>query len=180
MINNKENFKVLIDTETAYKDGAPHVMATGIPVYSQQEVENRESMYHDVVGFYFAKPGEPAEMTEDDITNMTGLTNKFKRSLLCLIENDDSISGWVFSINDGHIVSYNEIYVRSHNDVNYDVWLKKDGNFWNPVSFLFEEDFCEEDKQFNDLSKKIDAIHDNQQKLQEAFYKFTEIFKKLN
>jgi hypothetical protein len=174
MINDKESFKVLIDTETAYKDGAPHVMATGIPVYSQQEVEHREAIYHNVIGFYFARRAQDATITDEDIASMKGLVDKFGRSLLCLIENDDGIKGWAFSKDDIGEISFHEAYISTSNDVNYDVWLKKDGNFWNPVSFLFEEDFCEEDKQFKELTAKLDGIIKNQEQLREAVNKFTE------
>lgn len=184
-----ETCKLLIDTEVAYKDGAPHVTVTGINSYTQEcavevefdyeEVFAREDKYHDVVGFYHTHPAGLDCMSGTDIETMKQWVNCLGKSLLCIIETEENISGWVFSKNDNGEVEYKDTCVRTHNDVNYDVWLKKDGNFWNPVSFLFEEDFSEEDKYFTEFSKKIDALAEKQENLTKTIGYLADVLGKL-
>ena len=136
---------------------------TGINVYTQkcaggvefdhEEVFAREDKYHDIVGFYHTHRAGLDCMSQTDVHTMKQWVNCLGKSLICIIETEDNISGWVFSKSDIGIIEYHDASVRTHNDVNYDVWLKKEGNFWNPVSFLFEEDFSEDDKYFIEFSK---------------------------
>ena len=152
--------KMLIDTETAYKDGVPHLLVTGIGSYTQElpdsvefdykDVYKREDDYNDIIGFYHTHPSGLNQMSPTDIQIMTQWVLCLGKSLVCLIETDKQINGWIF-VKGEHEVTCREIGVRSENDVNYDIWLEQQKKFWSPADFLMEENFGDEEADQNEL-----------------------------
>jgi len=169
-MNFHETCKVLVNTETAYRDGAPHLLVTGIGSYTQglagsvefdyEDVYMREDNYNDVVGFYHTHPSGLNQMSPTDVQTMTQWVSCLGKSLICLIETDEQINGWMF-IKSEHEITCREVNVHSGNDVNYDIWLEKQGQFWSPADFLMEENFEEEMEEEEDAIEKIqEALED--------------------
>ena len=129
--------KILIGTDTFHKKGSPHLMVTAIIC---DDIHKREDKYKDVVGFYKYCSGSIEDIDNSFIKDMDDWTDILKKNILCLIENEDKINGWLFKHQEGEI-SYQEVQIYTLNDVNYDVWLDPDTSFWNPVDFLLEAEY---------------------------------------
>ena len=159
--------KILIDTETAYKSGTPHLLATSIGSYilgldklvefNYKDVYDREDNYADVVGFYHTHSPELNQMSSIDIQTMTQWVSCLGKSLICLIETNEQISGWIL-IKGEHEITYREVSVQIKSDVNYDIWLDKQKKFWNSADFLMEDNF--EDEEANERELLIEPLED--------------------
>ena len=183
-----EEYKMLINTESSYKDGTPHVMLTGTDYCTQhkvgevsfdyQKVYDREDTYHDVMGFYHTHPPGRTGMRSIDIETMTQWVKCLGKSLVCLIETDDSLNGWMFVKDEKAAsgVSTKELSVNTFNDVNYDIWMESSSSFWHPADFLlngerFEEGYDEEDEdEATELMLEgIAEIRENQENIINGF-----------
>lgn len=168
-----ETCKILINTESAFKENVPHILTTAIGSYSQglagavefnyEDVYNREDKYSDVVGFFHTHPSGLDRMSATDIETMTQWVRCLGKSLICIIDSGDKISGWLFMKDDSGNVTHRTAQILSENDVNYDVWLDRKGPFWNPVDFLLEDPFeemYEEDRIIGDMDNKLNDVLD--------------------
>ena len=101
-----ETCKILINTETSYKDNAPHLLVTGIGSYTQglagsvefkyDDVYDREDRYHDIVGFYHTHPSGLNVMSPTDVETMTQWVKCLGKSLICVIETKEQLNAWLF------------------------------------------------------------------------------------
>ena len=174
-----EEYKMLINTESAYKDGVPHLLLTGTEYCTQhlsaevrfdyQKVYDREDTYHDVMGFYHTHPPGLKDISSIDIETMKQWARCLGKSLICLIETDNSLKGWMISKNN----DIKEISVMTENAVNYDVWLEKSPSFWETADILtdaphFEEEYDEE-RISNDIAIKLEEMQRVQQDMINGF-----------
>jgi hypothetical protein len=185
-----EVYKMLISTDVFRKEQSPHLLTTGIGFETQknpalvefnyQSVYNREDRYKDVVGFYHTHPSGMNYMSKTDIETMIQWVKCLGKTLVCLIQTDTKLSGWLFhKAKDGNI-EYHEVRVDTVNDVNYDLWLEPSTAFWNPADFIREgevffngqavtsEEEDEEDAEFEKMEaaifkteKKVDMLVDS-------------------
>ena len=98
--------KVLVSTETAYKDGAPHAFVTSIDSCTQKQVASvefdykkvfdREDKYEDIAGFYHTHPSGMNMMSSIDIETMNQWVRCLGKSLICVIETEEKLNAWAF------------------------------------------------------------------------------------
>lgn len=170
-----EVYKMLIASDTNYKENMPHLLTTGIGFCTQENdasvefdykaVYEREDRYSDVVGFYYTSSSEANNMSQTDIDTMEQWVKCLGKSLICLIETEAQINGWRFYKDDVGKILYHEIKSESINDVNYDVWINPMSTFWSPVDFIFnnfEYQQKQEDEEFEKLEK---AVFSTEQKI---------------
>jgi len=153
-----DNIKVLVGTDTFHKEGSPHLMVTMVDCDS---VSDREDKYKDVIGFYDYTPGKDG-IDNETIKIMDDWADILKKNIIFLLKNDKKLSGWLFEYSDE--ISYREIQAFTLNDVNYDIWLDPDTNFWNPVDFLLEAEYYtpSADEEFdNNINEKLKHIEDS-------------------
>lgn len=161
------DFKILINTDTFYKEGSPHLVAT---VIGDNDVNNREDVYKDVIGFYKKIP-HMYDIDNSTIKEMDDWADILKKNIIILIENDSKLIGWLFEF--GEDISYREIQASSLNDINYDIWLDPDANFWNPVDFLLEEEY------YTPVNYEGDNINDKLKCIEESIMKLDTKISKL-
>jgi hypothetical protein len=138
------NFKVLVGTDTFHKEGSPHLVATLIECDS---VSDREDKYNDVVGFYREIP-DAENIDNAAIKEMDDWADILKKNIIFLVKSDKKLGGWLFEYSKD--ISYREIQAFTLNDVNYDIWLDPETNFWNPVDFLLEAEYYTPDVNHED------------------------------
>lgn len=170
-----EIYRTLINTNTSYDDvGAPHVMVTaidhdtqknpGLVEFDYKNVFKREDDYSDVAGFYHTHPSGANYMSQTDIDTMKQWVHCLGKSLVCLIETEEQLNGWVFAKNE-NIVNSHQIQAITSNDVNYDLWLDKTSGFWSPNDLLDEEDLIEqavhEGEMIVEMHQKIKNLEKN-------------------
>lgn len=198
MENFYEVCKVLINTETAYKDGTPHAIVTGIDSCTQkkaasvefdyQKVFAREDTYHDIAGFYHTHPSGMSQMSATDVETMKQWVSCLGKSLICLIETDETINGWIFVKTDEG-VAHQTLMVHTANNVNYNIWLEADDKFWNSSDFLIngaylDDDDPEEDLDvftniFTDISMTLQDVRNTQSDMIDSFDNMVEVMKSL-
>lgn len=153
-----DNIKTLIGTDTFHKEGSPHLMVT---VIECDNINDREDKYKDVVGFYNYISGEDS-INDETIKVMDDWTDILKKNIIFLLKNDKKLSGWLFEYSEE--ISYREIEVFTLNDINYDIWLDPETNFWNPVDFLLEAEYYTPniDEEFNDnIDERLQHIENS-------------------
>lgn len=128
-------FKALIASDTFHKDGSPHLMAT---VIECEDIGEREEKYKDIIGFYTFIP-KAKGINKKIINYMNGWTEMLGKSTICLLKTNEELSGWLFEY--GEFINHRKIQVFTSNDINYDIWLDPDINFWNPVDFLLDAEY---------------------------------------
>lgn len=178
------------------REGAPHLIVTGIdpgtqgnPVavaFDYQSVYDREDTYRDVAGFYHTHPSGMNAMSSVDIETMTQWVNCLGKNLVCLIETEQRINGWLFTKDKTTgKVTYQEINVDTPNDVHYDLWISSSGTFWSAVDFLTDgefEDYDDDDDTpsiFDDIESKLTALQAGQQELGEKFSRLVMLLQQL-
>jgi hypothetical protein len=178
-----EIYKMLVSTEAAYKDGTPHVLVTGIDACTQkqaasvefdyQKVYDREDTYHDVVGFFHTHPSGMNSMSSIDIETMKQWVKCLGKDLMCVIQTEEEINGWLFVKGDNGTITCKDIQVNTGNDVNYDIWFEEMSGFWNPTDFLLNGEYyskeLEEDKIFDDILDVLKEVKENQGRLFDGF-----------
>lgn len=167
-----EEYKLLISTETSYKSGTPHALVTGTEYCTQhmsaevkfdyQKVYDREDTYHDVMGFYHTHPSGLTDMSEIDVETMTQWVKCLGKSLVCIIETDDSLKSWMCVKNESGQVTIQESNVSTQNDVNYDLWFEAGTSFWHPADFLVNGEYYDGDSVEEEDDELMLAIEDIQ------------------
>jgi len=175
-----EEYKLLVNTETSYKDGAPHALLTGTDnctqynagqvIFDYQKVYDREDTYHDVVGFYHTHPSGMSDMSGIDIETMRQWVLCLGKNLICIIETDDTLKGWMCIKSEDGQVAMREINVSTRNDVNYDVWFDSGASFWHPTDFLlhgerFEDDGTADGETDGEVLEAVLELQENQENL---------------
>jgi len=127
--------------------------------FDYQKVYNREDTYHDVAGFYHTHPPGVTEMSSIDIETMKQWVRCLGKSLVCLIETNDSLKAWIFS-KDGNNVIVSTTLVGTTNDVNYAVSLEG-VKIWERADFGISEGVPDDDRE-NDISEIMIAIEEIQ------------------
>jgi len=175
-----EVYKTLISTEMSHQNGAPHIMLTSIGFDTQKnassvefdykKIYDREDTYQDIAGFYHTHPSGLNQMSSTDVMTMTQWVQTLGKSLVCVIETKEGINGWLFYKNEAGGIDHRVVKVATSNDVHYDLWVDPDHTFWNPVDFLTEGEFSDEDdiNIFDDMQESINTIVENQSKILEA------------
>jgi len=193
-MNFFEVCKMLVSTDAFHKDGTPHVMVSSVDFYTQENpvavefdydrVFKREDKYHDVVGFYHTHPSGLNRMSQIDIETMNQWVRCLGKSLICVIETEEKINGWLFS-KDGDKISYREVHVSSTNDVNYDIWLDAESPFWNPADFLLEGEYLAVEGQPSEedvieiMMEKLDVLDQKIERLGTSFNALLDALKKV-
>ncbi|KKM66895.1 hypothetical protein LCGC14_1476600 [marine sediment metagenome] len=189
-----EVYKMLVSTELAYKEGTPHALVTGIDFGTQnqvasvefdyQKVYDREDKYHDVVGFYHTHPSGMNRMSSIDVETMKQWVKCLGKDLMCVIQTDEAINGWMFVKGDNGVIVCKNIQVSTGNDVNYDIHFDETLGFWSPTDFLlngeYHADELEEEEDVwttvaNDILDSLDEIKENQKCLFERVSTLTEV-----
>lgn len=169
----KNNSKALITTDTYHKDGAPHLMVTAIDC----NVNDREEKYNDIAGFIKYKP-KANDITKKDIQEMDDWADILNKNIIFLLRTNKKLSGWLFEY--GKDITYREIQVYTVNDVNYDIWLDPDINFWNPVDFLLEAEYYgpmldqETDEKLTNIQNGITQLSDKISEFMDSVKKIIE------
>jgi len=181
-----EEYKLLISTETSYKDGTPHALFTGTDYCTQhmsaevkfdyQKVYDREDTYHDVVGFYHTHPSGMQNMSGIDVETMRQWVTCLGKSLICIIETDESLNAWMFVKDDNAEggITVKDIQANTGNDVNYDIWFDSAVSFWHPADFLLNgEHYSEMPDQNNEetgeVKQAISELQENQDNMITGF-----------
>lgn len=192
MSNFYEIYKLLVSYEMFHKDGSPHLVVIGIDPCTQKNatsvefdyksVWDREDTYKDVVGFYHTHPSGLNSMSQIDIDTMTQWVRCLGKDLVCLIETEEQINGWLFTKSDTNKITYQELEVITNNDVTYDIWVKSEQTFFNPVDFLTEGDFFGESAEvgvFENIQERLSNIEISQEDMRDRFNKLLELLKGL-
>jgi JAB domain-containing protein similar to deubiquitination enzymes len=176
--------KMLISTDAFHKEGTPHVTVTAIDFYTQKnpvavefdyaKVYGREDKYHDIVGFYHTHPSGMNRMSQTDVNTMVQWVKCLGKTLLCLIETDQKVNGWLFTKDDKGEVTYRDVQINTANDVNYDVWLDASVSFWNPADFLLEGEY------FGHQHGAPDSAEDGEDVIENMMEKMETIEKKVD
>jgi len=180
---------MLITSDILQKDGSPHLVVTSIGYATQKNpgavefdydsVYSREDNYSDVAGFYHTHPSGLNRMSSIDIETMTQWVQCLGKSLVCIIETDQHINGWLFSRDEiTNEIIHREVSVETSNDVQYDLWINSDGEpIFNPVDFLVDGLFSDEDEEmpsiFDEISNKLTKLEAGQHELNDKFIKLT-------
>lgn len=186
-----EEYKLLISTEINHKDNTTCALVTGIDVCTQkqatsvefdyQKVYDREDTYHDVVGFFHTHPSGMNRMSGIDIETMNQWVKCLGKDLMCVIQTDKTISGWIFSKNNNGTI-IRDVQVSTGNDVNYDICFDTASGFWHAKDFLIagkiDTDELEKDENTlmpiaNDIFNLLNEIKENQDKLFGGFVTLT-------
>lgn len=179
--------KILIGSEGFHSSGIPHLDATAINFYTQENaasvefdhnaVFQREDRYHDVVGFYHTHPSGLNRMSNIDIQTMIQWVNCLGKSLICAIETEEKLSAWLFYKENDEVV-YREVVANTTNDVNYSFWLERPSNFWDPADLLLDAGFFD-DEEFGDISEDLQKSLDNQDKILQGINGLADLLKKI-
>lgn len=184
--------KILINTDTFHKDGAPHLMLTAIDFYTQENptsvefdyeaVYQREDKYQDIVGFYHTHPSGMNKMSQIDIDTMTQWVRCLGKSLVCVIETEEQKNAWLFVKEENGKVSYRDALVASANDINYDIWLDAKRDFWSPADFLLEGEYFmmpEEEIEDDEVDDVVDTMLGNMDNISGKLDNLTQGFNNL-
>lgn len=148
-------FSLLIGTETFHKVGTPHIMAT---ITSGQALK-REEEYKDVVGFY--RCDDKKVNIKSFHKHMISWVEKLNKNMVLVFKQNKKSQGWLYFRNN-NTIDFRKVQVYSNNDINYDIWLDPETNFWNPVDFLLEAEYFEqpatEAAEHKIINEKIDAL----------------------
>jgi len=148
-------FKILIGTDTFHKEGSPHLVVTAI---EDDNVSEREDKYNDVIGFYTYVP-DAEDIDDRYIQEMDDWADILKKNIIFLLQTNKKLSGWLFEYSDD--ITYREVQAFTMNDINYDIWLDPETNFWNPVDFLLEAEYYESEIDEHGFGEKIKNIEEN-------------------
>jgi len=187
-----EVYKLLVSYEMFHKEGSPHLSVIsmnpdtqhnpGAVEFDYKSVWDREDKYKDVAGFYHTHPSGMNQMSQIDINTMVQWVKCLGKSLICIIETDEKVNGWLFTKSDTGKINFQEIGVSTNNDVNYDVWLDPQESFFNPVDFLTEGEFFSENDEagiFEGIQERLTNIEETQSDLRDRFNKLIELLKPL-
>jgi proteasome lid subunit RPN8/RPN11 len=170
-----EIYKMLIASDTHYKENLPHLLTTGIGFCTQENyaavefdyktVYEREDRYSDVVGFYHTHPPGLNSMSQTDVDTMEQWAKCLGKSLICLIETDTQINGWRFYKDEAGKILYHEIKAESINDINYDVWVNPISTFWSPTDFILNTPECQQEQEDDEFDKLETAVFNIEKKV---------------
>lgn len=169
MIETYEICKILVGTESFYKDNSQNMLVTAIDFYTQGQVASvefdykkvfdREDKYNDIVGFYHTHPSGCTSMSGTDVETMKQWVRCLGKALICLIECDKKLYSWIFFKDETNDIIFKEIKASTDNDINYNLWLEKTSNFWNSADFLLTEmEEISEVEILEDISDRLDYI----------------------
>ena len=150
-----DEFKILVGTDTFHKEGSPHLVVTAI---EDNDVNAREDKYNDVVGFYKCIP-DAENIDDKHIREMDDWADILRKNIIFLLKTDKKLNGWLFEYSED--ISYREVQAFTINDINYDIWLDPETNFWNPVDFLLEAEYYDSEVDEYGFGEKIKNIEKN-------------------
>ena len=167
MTEFNEVCKVLINTDNFNKDKSPYVLCTAINLFEQNKfahtefnhvkVQERESKYKDVVGFYRTSPPKHFQITPADVETMKQWIKSLEKSLIFLVECEGVLNAWLFTKKDNEII-YTEIKADTSNNVNYYVWTDPTPSFWGNADFLLQGEGYIQEESDDPVSEIIERI----------------------
>jgi len=124
-------YDVLIGTESFYSEGSAHLTTTAITILCPY---SREDRYKDVVGF---KTTQLNAITNSD-QFMTTRINRLNKNLVLVEHNEQRLAAKIFYKTAEEKIQNKIVHVNTSNDINFDIWLKPEECFWNPIDVLLE------------------------------------------
>lgn len=93
--------------------------------FDYKVVYDREDKYNDVIGFYHTHPPGANFLSQIDEDTMSQWVRCLGKDLVCLIETEEKLNGWIFTRGPDGKVYYYSINAWTENDINYNISRKE-------------------------------------------------------